>query len=164
MHNKSENHDYSSDIIGTNKLYNRCIPNHDLLIIPIHWLASSICLLSTNKLVCGGGSGAVWLHTGGGWGDTPFYVKCFECLEKRYINGTYYYVLLSCLMYCILINWMHPCWIKVFLKVFIYLQKKSIYPKLFNGTRGYNSCHWGGTFSESTSVPYINGKQGTKVI
>ncbi len=42
--------------------------HHGLLIIPIHWLASSLCLLSTNKLVCGGCSGALWLpshHPGG---------------------------------------------------------------------------------------------------
>ncbi len=26
------------------------------------------------------------LLTGGGWGDPPYYVKRFECLEKRYIN------------------------------------------------------------------------------
>ncbi len=35
--------------------------HHGLLIIPIHWLASSIGLLSTSKLVCGGCSGALWL-------------------------------------------------------------------------------------------------------
>ncbi len=42
--------------------------HHGLLIIPIHWLTSSLCLLSTNKLVCGGRSGALWLpshHPGG---------------------------------------------------------------------------------------------------
>ncbi len=42
--------------------------HHGLLIIPIHWLASSHCLLSTGKLVCGGRSGALWLpshHPGG---------------------------------------------------------------------------------------------------
>ncbi len=42
--------------------------HHGLLIIPIHWLASSLCLLSTSKLVCGGRSGALWLpshHPGG---------------------------------------------------------------------------------------------------
>ncbi len=42
--------------------------HHGLLIIPIHWLASSLCLLSTNKLVCDGRSGALWLpshHPGG---------------------------------------------------------------------------------------------------
>ncbi len=32
------------------------------------------------------------LHTGGGWGDSPFYLKRFECLEKRYINVTNYYI------------------------------------------------------------------------
>ncbi len=39
-----------------------------LLIILIHWLASSLCLLSNNKLVCGERSGALWLpshHPGG---------------------------------------------------------------------------------------------------
>ncbi len=42
--------------------------HHGLLIIPIHWLTSSLCLLSTNKLVCGGRSGAIWLpsHYPGG--------------------------------------------------------------------------------------------------
>ncbi len=42
--------------------------HHGLLIIPIHWLASSLCLLSTNKRVYGGRSGALWLplhHPGG---------------------------------------------------------------------------------------------------
>ncbi len=42
--------------------------HHGLLIIPIHWLASSLRLLSINKLVCGGRSGAIWLplhHPGG---------------------------------------------------------------------------------------------------
>ncbi len=42
--------------------------HHGLLIIPIHWLASSLCLFFTNKLVCGGRSGAIWLpshHPGG---------------------------------------------------------------------------------------------------
>ncbi len=42
--------------------------HHDPLIITIHWLASSLCLLSTSKLVCGGRSGAIWLpshHPGG---------------------------------------------------------------------------------------------------
>ncbi len=42
--------------------------HYDLLIIPIHWFAASICLLSTNKLVCGGCSGVLWLpshHPGG---------------------------------------------------------------------------------------------------
>ncbi len=42
--------------------------HHGLLIIPIYWLASSLCLLSTNKLVCGERSGALWLpshHPGG---------------------------------------------------------------------------------------------------
>ncbi len=35
---------------------------------PIHWLASSLCLLSTSKLVCGGRFGTIWLpshHPGG---------------------------------------------------------------------------------------------------
>ncbi len=42
--------------------------HHGLLIIPIHWLALSLCLLSTNKLVCGERSGAIWLpsHRPGG--------------------------------------------------------------------------------------------------
>ncbi len=42
--------------------------HHGLLIIPKHWLASSLCLLSTSRLVCGGHSGALWLpshHPGG---------------------------------------------------------------------------------------------------
>ncbi len=69
--------------------------HHGLLIIPIHWLAASLCLLSTNKLVCGGRSGALWLpsHHPGGCCTlvmdeeiSPYYVKPFECLEKRYIN------------------------------------------------------------------------------
>ncbi len=47
------------------------IPIHWLtssLMISIHWLASSLCLLSISKLVCGGCSGAIWLpshHPGG---------------------------------------------------------------------------------------------------
>ncbi len=42
--------------------------HHGLLIIPIHWLSLSLCLLSISKLVCGGLSGAIWLpshHPGG---------------------------------------------------------------------------------------------------
>ncbi len=42
--------------------------HHVLLIIPIHWLASSLCLLSTSKMVCGVCSGSLWLpshHPGG---------------------------------------------------------------------------------------------------
>ncbi len=36
------------------------------------------------------------LHIGGCWGDSPFYVKRFECIEKRYINvSNYYYKLLQ---------------------------------------------------------------------
>ncbi len=35
--------------------------HHGLLIIPIHWLASLLCLLFTSKLVCGGRSGAIWM-------------------------------------------------------------------------------------------------------
>ncbi len=71
-----------------------------LLIIPIHRLAASLCLLSTSKLVCGGRSGALWLpsHHPGGCCTLmvdeeipPLYVKRFECLEKRYINVTNYY-------------------------------------------------------------------------
>ncbi len=66
-------------------------PNHP------HWLASSLRLLSTSKLVCGGRSGAIWLpshHPGGcctlvvGEEIPPLYVKHFECLEKRYIPVT----------------------------------------------------------------------------
>ncbi len=43
-------------------------PHHGLLIIPIHRLALFLCLLSINKLVCGGSSGTLWLpshHPGG---------------------------------------------------------------------------------------------------
>ncbi len=76
-------------------------PNH-----PIHWLAPSLCLLSTNKLVCGGRSGAIWLpshHPGGCCTlvvdeeipPPPYYVVHSECLEKCYIEGknytNYYY-------------------------------------------------------------------------
>ncbi len=77
--------------------------HHGLLIIPIHWLASSFCLLSTNKLVCGWRSGAIWLplhHPGGcctlvvAEEIAPFYVKRFEYPEKRYMNVTNYYLLL----------------------------------------------------------------------
>ncbi len=74
--------------------------HHGLLIIPIHRLASSLCLLSTNKLVCGGRSSAIWLpshHSGGCYtlvvveDIPPFYVKRFEYPEKRYINVIHYY-------------------------------------------------------------------------
>ncbi len=53
-----------------------------------------------NKLVCGGRSGEIWLpsHHPGGCCTLvvveeipPFYVKCFEYPEKRYINSTNYY-------------------------------------------------------------------------
>ncbi len=43
-------------------------PCHAELRQQLHWLASSLCLLSTNKRVCGGRSGALWLpshHPGG---------------------------------------------------------------------------------------------------
>ncbi len=74
--------------------------HHGLLIIPIHWLASSLCLLSTNKLVCAGRSGTIWLpsHHPGGCCTLvvveeipPFYAKRFEYPEKHYINVTNYY-------------------------------------------------------------------------
>ena len=61
---------------------------------------SSLCLLSTNQLVCGVRSGAKWLpsrHPGGcctlvvDEEIPPHCVKCFECPEKRYINVTNYY-------------------------------------------------------------------------
>ncbi len=84
--------------------------HHGLLIIHIHRLASSLCLLSTNKLVCDGRSGAIWLpwHPLGGCCTLvvveeipPFYVKRLEYPEKRYINVTnyyyYYYYSPSCL-------------------------------------------------------------------
>ncbi len=50
--------------------------HHGLLIIPIHWLASSLCLLSTSKLAFWRTMAAVassrWmLHIGGGWGYSP---------------------------------------------------------------------------------------------
>ncbi len=69
--------------------------HHGLLIIPIHWFASSLCLLFTNKLVCGGRSAALWLplHDPGGCCTLavleeipPFYVKRFVYPEKRYIH------------------------------------------------------------------------------
>ncbi len=59
----------------------------------ICWLASSLCLLSTSKLVCGERFGALWLpsHHPGGCCTLvvdeeipPYQVKCFECLEMRY--------------------------------------------------------------------------------
>ncbi len=57
----------------------------------ICWLASSLCLLSTSKLVCGGRSGALWLpshHPGacctlvGVEEIAPDNVERFECLES----------------------------------------------------------------------------------
>ncbi len=54
-------------------------PNHP----NIYWLASSLFLLSTNKLVCGGHSGAIWLPS--------HHPGRFECPEKRYINVKNYY-------------------------------------------------------------------------
>ncbi len=69
----------------------------------ICWLASSLCLLSTSKLACGGHSGVLWLpsHHPGGCCTLvvdaeipPDIVECFECLEKaekRYINVIHYY-------------------------------------------------------------------------
>ncbi len=72
-------------------------PNHP----HIYWLASSLCLLSTNKLVCGGRSGTLWLPSHHPGGCCTLVVdeeippshckKRFECLEKRYINATNYY-------------------------------------------------------------------------
>ncbi len=62
------------------------------------WKQSFIVLLNKIlvKLVCGGHSGrnmaavasSRWmLHIGGGWGDSPFCVKCFKYPEKHYINN-----------------------------------------------------------------------------
>ncbi len=74
--------------------------HHGLLTIPIYWLASSLCLLSTSKLVCGERSSALWLpshHPGGCYTLVvdeeipPHNVERFECLEKRYINVINYY-------------------------------------------------------------------------
>ncbi len=78
-------------------------PNHP----HIYWLTSSLCLLSTSKLVCGERSGALWLpshHPGGcctlvvGRGDTPppLPSQCralwvLRKAEKRYINVMNYY-------------------------------------------------------------------------
>ncbi len=112
--------------------------HHGLLIIPRHWLASSLCLLSTSKLVCGERSGAIWLpsHHSGGCCTLvvdeeipPLYVKRFECLEKRYINVTnYYYYYYMCLcasaifyliasvyffIIFILLSWLYPALIQV---------------------------------------------------
>ncbi len=64
------------------------------------WLHHFIGLISTNKLVCGGRSGAQWLpsHHPSGCCTLvvdeeipPYYVKCFEYPEKRYINVRNYY-------------------------------------------------------------------------
>ncbi len=58
----------------------------------ICWLASSLCLLSTSKLMCGGRSGTLWLpsHHPGGCCTLvvdeeipPDNVERFECLEKQ---------------------------------------------------------------------------------
>ncbi len=83
------------------QIYPLASDHQGLLIIPIHWLASSFCLLSTSKLVCGGRSGAIRLPSHHpGWCYTlvvvveippPFYVKHFENPEKHYINVTNYY-------------------------------------------------------------------------
>ncbi len=69
-----------------------------LLIIPIHWLASSLGLLSISKLVCGGAFRCV-VSSGGCCTlvedeETPpplYYVERFECPEKRYRNVMDYY-------------------------------------------------------------------------
>ncbi len=74
-------------------------PNHP------HTLIGFITrLFSTNKLVCGGRSGAIWLpshHHPGGCCTLvvdeeipPFYVKRFEYPEKHYINVRNYYLLI----------------------------------------------------------------------
>ncbi len=69
----------------------------------ICWLASSLCFLSTSKLVCGGRSGALWLpsHRPSGCCTLvvdeeipPDNVERFECLEKaekHCINVINYY-------------------------------------------------------------------------
>ncbi len=68
--------------------------------LSVHTLIDFIGLISTNKLVCGGRSGAQWLpsHHPSGCCTLvvdeeipPFYVKCFEYPEKRYINVRNYY-------------------------------------------------------------------------
>ncbi len=65
-------------------MYN-CV--HCIYIWVLHWLASSLCLLSTSKLVCGGRSGSVtssrWmLHIGGGWGVSPLQCKALWVPRK----------------------------------------------------------------------------------
>ncbi len=57
--------------------------HHGLLIIPIHWLALSLSLLSTSKLVCGYHNMAFrWmLHIGGGW-DSPLLWKALWVPRK----------------------------------------------------------------------------------
>ncbi len=78
-----------------------------------YWLASSLCLLSTNKLVCGGRSGTIWLlsYHPGYCGyctlvvveEIPhLHVKCFEYPEKRYINVTHYYYYYYYYYYCVI--------------------------------------------------------------
>ncbi len=75
-----QNHRPSDETLnrGPDSLWSLIIPNGQIsplasdhyghLIIPKHWLASSLWLLSTSKLVCEACSGAIWLpshHPGG---------------------------------------------------------------------------------------------------
>ncbi len=95
----------SKNSLGVTPVFRPNLPigldHHGLLIIPIHRLASLLCILSTSKLVYGGRSGALWLpshHPGGCCTlvvveEIPhFYVKRSEYSEKRYkLNVNYYY-------------------------------------------------------------------------
>ncbi len=59
--------------------------HHGLLIIPIHWLASSLSLLSTNKLVCGGRSGAIWLPSQKCFIKILFYKIKYNLISSVYL-------------------------------------------------------------------------------
>ncbi len=74
--------------------------HHGLLIIPIHWLTSSLFLLFTSKLwwafwrtMAAVASFRWMLHIGGGWGDTPWQwaLWVLRKAEKHYINTINYY-------------------------------------------------------------------------
>ncbi len=136
--------------------------HHGLLIIPIHWLASSLCLLSTSKLVCGERSGATWLpshHPGGCCtlvvveGIPPFYVKRFEYPEKRYINvpNYYYWVILKGQQIYTVIQAVHSLlYIVAKCHFFSVVTWKDIIKKMYKNVRGVLTKRAGTTVSTVT--------------
>ncbi len=78
--------------------------HHGLLIIPIHWLASSLGLLSTSKLLCGGCAGAIWLPSRhpGGCCTLDYQIFSLNNMKKSLQKKKNSFVLSNCLSVLIL--------------------------------------------------------------